>query len=173
MSLTGRKFKNALIIKPQYALRHKVGSGGLDEKILSKAERIIENNTLDFAPLAEQYLLSLEKQISKIQENIYQSDAQGIAAILVPVLQLKGQGTMFKYPLITKVCNLLIDFLHDIKSTDINVMQVINAHNMTLKAITARKITGNGGSQGKALIQALDQACKHYFQVISKQSINT
>ena len=44
-------------------LKAKVGSGGLSEDILNKAQALLENNTVDFQPLAEMYLTALMKGI--------------------------------------------------------------------------------------------------------------
>ena len=51
--------RKAEFIKPPNILKAKVGSGGLSEDILNKAQLLLENNTVDFQPLAEIYLNSL------------------------------------------------------------------------------------------------------------------
>ena len=44
--------RKAVFIKPINILRSKVGYGGMDEDILSKAQALLENNSVDFLPMA-------------------------------------------------------------------------------------------------------------------------
>jgi len=55
--------REAKFIKPLNILKAKVGYGGLDEEILNKAEARLENNAVDFPPLAETYLAALMRGI--------------------------------------------------------------------------------------------------------------
>ena len=61
--------RRAEFIKPLNTLKQKVGSGGLSEDILNKAQALLENNTVDFLPLAEMYLEGLMKGIEKSPRN--------------------------------------------------------------------------------------------------------
>jgi len=55
--------RKAKFIMPLNTLRSKAGYGGLDEEILNKAEARLENNAVDFPPLAETYLAALTRGI--------------------------------------------------------------------------------------------------------------
>ena len=43
------------LVKPENTLKKKVGHGGFDAKVLEKAQDMIENNTIDFRPIAIEY----------------------------------------------------------------------------------------------------------------------
>ncbi len=55
--------RKAEFIMPPNTLKSKVGNGGLGDEIISKAQNLLENNVVDFQPLAEMYLNSLMKGI--------------------------------------------------------------------------------------------------------------
>ena len=55
-SAVGAKF-----YKPPNTLKQKVGSGGLANEILERAQSLIEKNEIDFNPMAEHYLDMLRR----------------------------------------------------------------------------------------------------------------
>src|SRR5690606_1393986 len=92
--------RKAEFIKPPNILKAKVGSGGLAEDILDKAQKLLENNTVDFMPLGEMYLTSLMKGIELAKNAEPDMDNEYvISMMLYPGMQLKANGGMFHYPL--------------------------------------------------------------------------
>ena len=55
--------RKAEFFNPPNLIKQKVGSGGLNEEILNKAQAMLENNTVDFRPLGEMYLDALTKGV--------------------------------------------------------------------------------------------------------------
>lgn len=156
--------RKAEFIRPPNTLKAKVGSGGLSEEILAKAQALLENHAVDFMPLAEIYLNNLMKGIEKAQESGSNSEMESIiASMLYPAMQLKANGGMFHYPLITIIADKLIQFLEVIEMADLEAIEIVLAFHTTMRAIVLGKITGHGGDHGKDLIVALDEACTRYF----------
>lgn len=157
--------RKAEFIKPPNNLKAKVGSGGLSEEILDKAQKLLENNTIDFQPLGELYLESLMKGIEKAKGQEIQRDLEYyISNMLYPAMQLKANGGMFHYPLITRIADKLVQFLEVIDNLDIEVIEIILAFHTTIRAVLLGKITGNGGQHGQELLDALNGACMRYFE---------
>ena len=100
--------RRAEFIKVPNTLKAKVGSGGLSEDILNKAQALLENNTVDFQPLAEMYLTALMKGIDIAKGGSFDEAEYIISSMLYPAMQLKANGGMFHYPLVTKVADKLI-----------------------------------------------------------------
>lgn len=156
--------RKAEFIRPKNTLKAKVGSGGVGDDILEKAEALLENHSIDFLPLAEIYLGSLMKGIEKAQAPEYEDqDEYVISLMLYPTMQLKANGGMFHYPLITKIADKLIQYLEVIEIADLDAIEIVLAFHTTMRAIILGKIKGDGGSHGKDLIAALDEACTRYF----------
>lgn len=157
--------RNAEFIKPPNMLKAKVGSGGLSEEILDKAQAFLENNTVDFLPLAEMYLDGVMKGIDLAKDSGPADDAEfTIATMLYPAMQLKANGGMFHYPLVTDIADRLIQFLEVIETPDIEAVEIVLAFHTTVRAVVHGRITGDGGKHGKELLAALNDACIRYFE---------
>ena len=156
--------RQAEFIQPPKTLQQKVGKGGLSDDILDKAQKLIEENTVDFLPLADMYLASLMEGVDKTKNAGTADDNEYlISTMLYPSVQLKANGGMFHYPLITSVADKLIQFLEVIAEPDIEALEIIMAFHTAMKAIMQGKVSGDGGAHGKDLLKALNNACMRYF----------
>jgi len=155
--------RKAEFIRPPNTLKAKVGSGGLNETILNKAQALLENNATDFLPLAEIYLESVTRGVDNACNNPSQDPESLIAHITYPVMQLKANGGMFHYHLVTRTADKLIQFLEVIESPDKEAMEIVTAFHTTIRAIVMGRITGDGGKYGQELLDALTEACLRYF----------
>ena len=157
--------RNAEFIKPPNTLKAKVGSGGLADEIIEKAQELLENNTIDFLPLAEIYLSSLINGIELAKNPSPSHDEEYvIATMLYPAMQLKANGGMFHYPLVTIIADKLIQFLEVIDEPDIEAVEIVLAFHTTIRAVVLGRITGDGGRHGEELLKALTDACLRYFE---------
>lgn len=157
--------RKAEFIRPPNTLKAKVGSGGIGENILNKAQALLESNTVDFLPLGEMYLMSLQRGVDAARSAERSEDSEAVLAnIIYPAMQLKANGGMFHYPLITKVADKLIQFLEVVEWADEEVVEIVMAYHTTMRAIILGRVTGTGGAHGEELMEALNDACMRYFQ---------
>ena len=156
--------RKAEFIRPPNTLKVKVGSGGLADDILDKAQALLENTAVDFRPLAEIYLDAMMRGIQDAREENSDDPESVIAAMLYPGMQLKANGGMFHYPLVTRVSDKLIQFLEVIETPDIEAVEIVLAFHTTIRAIVMGQIKGDGGKHGAELVDALNHACMRYFQ---------
>lgn len=167
-----RPRRNAEFIKPPNMLKTKVGSGGLSDDILNKAENLLESNTVDFQPLAEMYLAGLMKGIELAKESDPNDDQEYvISRMLYPGMQLKANGGMFHYPLVTRIADKLIQFLEVIERVDIEVVEIVMAFHTTIRAVVMGRVSGDGGKHGTELMRALNEACVRYFDKYQGKSL--
>ena len=156
--------RSAEFIKPPNMLKTKVGGGGLSEDILSRAEELLQNNTVDFQPLAEMYLTTLMKGIDLAKEADPTDDQEYvISRMLYPAMQLKANGGMFHYPLVSRIAGKLIEFLEVVPHADIEAIEIVMAFHTTIRAVVMGRIMGEGGKHGAELMRALNEACMRYF----------
>ncbi|MCB1531309.1 MAG: hypothetical protein KDJ35_00410 [Alphaproteobacteria bacterium] len=156
--------RNVEFIVPPNTLKQKVGTGGLSDDILDKAQKLLENNSVDFQPLAEMYLASLMRGIETSQKTPDEDEEYLIALMLYPAMQLKANGGMFKYPLVTTMADKLIQFLEVIDAPDEEAVEIVLAFHTTIRAVVMGRISGDGGSHGRELLKALNDACTRYFE---------
>lgn len=155
--------KNARIVKANRLLQAKVGMGPVDEKKIARSQKIIDENQVDFAPLAREYLAELDAAIANARAGKEDSKEALIASLTAPVMQLKANATMFGYGLIGNLANVMLNFLETIDEIDKDVLEIAGAHQKTLHLIIANGMKGDGGAFGKELTGELKEACKRYF----------
>ena len=68
---------------------------------------------------------------------------------------LKGQGGTFGYPLITEIGNHLCRYIEQQESFEDKQNTCIQKHLTILKTIIENRLTGDGGSKGRALKDTL------------------
>ena len=157
--------RNAEFFTPPNLLKNKVGIGGLPEDILDKAQALLESNTVDFRPLGEAYLESLEQGVKQAKNPPEKLDTETIIShMLFPAMQLKANGGMFHYDLITAIADKLVQFLEVIDTADKDALHIVMAFHTTMKAILLSQMTGMGGDRGHDLHNALIDACHRYFE---------
>lgn len=159
-----KRKRSVEFIQVPNALREKVGTGGLDQKIIAAAQKIIEKNDYDFIPLAQRHLSALREgiRLSKTQRDQFDIDSL-LATIAQPAIQLKSNGTMFGFPLMTKVTDLMVRFIEVLNKLDDDALDILHGFEVAINAIIVGEMRGFGGEDGKQLYNALDEACKRYF----------
>ncbi len=152
-------------VKPVNVLKSKAGYGGLDEGILNKAQALLENNSVDFPPMAEMYLSGMMRGIERARNPAPgESEEVLITGMLYPAMQLKAGGAMCGYPLVTRIADKLIQFLEVIAAPDKDAIEIVLAFDTTLRVVLTGRVTGFGGKHGDELVQALEAACLRYFE---------
>jgi hypothetical protein len=156
-------------IKPPNRLKQKVGQGGIDESLLVKADDFIKEAPIDFKPLAEELLKDL-KQTVNIARQSKTNDAKKLANdnLSNAIMQLKASGGMFRYQLISDIAALALHFLESIEQLNDDALQVIEVHEKTIQVIVQNGLSGNGGSEGYALVKELEKACQRYYKKYNK-----
>lgn len=157
----------ALLILPSQ-MKAKAGSGGLEDWIMADAQKKMEAQAEDFTPIANEQIQALEDAITKTISGEL-SGEEMVEALIYPAMQLKAQGTMFKYPVITEICNTLVNFLDTLgEDIDDDALDVLTAHQKSISAILHHKLSGNGGDAGHALRNALLDVCTRYYKTLEK-----
>lgn len=160
--------RDAEFIMPPNILKAKTGTGGLNETVLERAQKLLENNTVDFAPLADVYLKTMKNGIDSAREELLHKDEvrdeAKISQILYPCVQLKANGGMFHFPLVTRAADRFVQFMEVVERLDNETIEIATAFHTAIRVIVASKIKGDGGAQGNALIEELNNACMRYFE---------
>jgi broad specificity phosphatase PhoE len=162
--------KKVRFIKPPNIFKQKVGSGGIDEALLEKSQQIINNTEFDFAPWAQQFLKELGDIVKEARANKGQDFKITKEKMIAPVMQLKANGGMFRYQLLSDVADIALQFLEAVETGNDDTLDVIVAHENTIKIILGNKLKGDGGRAGFALIKELDNACQRYFKKYGKET---
>ena len=158
-----KKVQRAELVVPPNQLKEKAGSGGFDETTLVKAQEQIKSNTVDFRPIAVTLLDQLEKAITDARSGAVKGEA-AVRAILAPAMQLKAQGSMFHYPVVSEISNILVNFMETVTDIDKDVLDIVAAHKTSMSVVISSRIQEDEGKVGKKLCGALVDTCDRYYK---------
>ena len=153
-------------INPPNTLKQKVGGGGLPPKVLEAGQKTLESNKTDFAPYAQTYLKKI-KLILKNHDTGKITSREAIEQLSDPVMQLKANGGMFGYPLISEIADIVLLLLDNIEEINEDSLQIVRVHENAIHIIVASKLQGRGGREGSALVAELTKACKRFYDKYS------
>lgn len=135
----------------------------LDKETLKKAQRIMDQNDVDFAPMALDYLVALQTNIEEVR-NANDTSRAAIDKLLEPIVELKSNASMFNYPLVGVLANITMSFLEGLNTLDDDILAIVEAHQKSLHLIVKKRMQGNAANYGDELEKELRDACKRYFQ---------
>ena len=154
--------KKPTFIKPPNTLKKKVGEGGIPAYILKQCQNYLESSPVDFTPYGHRYLEQLKEIKAKAVKNGLSLDDihQDLVNI---IMQLKSNGSMFHYQLVSMISDVMLRFLEHAKKLDQDFIDICMVYTSVLEIVLNKKLRGNGGSEGYALTQELHNACLRYY----------
>lgn len=154
--------KTRFLNPPNY-LKQKVGSGGLPEKVLLQADKIMEQNHLDFSVYIKKFLDQIDVTVKQALQSDFRTHAH-VLSIVYPVMQLKAHGGMFGYQLLSEISANLLMFLENTHVLDDDAAEIVRVHYNTLLMLSNNDIRGLGGSDGYNLLSELQDVCNRYYK---------
>jgi two-component system, chemotaxis family, chemotaxis protein CheY len=158
-----KKVRSAQLLTPPNIMKKKMGSGGVDVSSLAAAESLLSDNTVDFKPIGMAFVHALEDIVSKMKQGGLK-DGEAIEFLLYPAAQLKAQGNLFHYPVITRIADILVHFLETIEKVDKEVFEIIEAHRTAFIYVLNNAVKGHGVPHEKKLQASLLDACDRYYK---------
>lgn len=147
-------------VSPRNKLKEKAGSGGLPEHLLLRGQKYLENNPVDFTPYAGDLLKSLLSFMKTVKHE--QAADKTISDLTKIIMQLKANGSMFHYQLISMTSDVVLRFMENVKRIDADFLDILRVYTHVLQVIVEKRLTGNGGNEGYILTEELHRACERY-----------
>lgn len=162
--------EKAQIIQVPNTLRAKVGGrlGALDAEAISKAEAAL-------ADLSEQFDDWLMDEIRKLEDVQTQIKTDGYTTenseqLFYRAHDLKGLGTTYGYPFITRVAGSLCKMLDEEDKRMQAPRKLVDAHLDTIRAIVRDQIKADNHPMGKILAETLEARVKEHLDSIGRNS---
>lgn len=155
------------MIKAPNALRLRVGGSGrlsgIDPTALAKAEAALKNLSTNFAQW-------LDDEINKLDAARQTVRAEGptianMESLYLRVHDLKGLGTTYGFPLITRIAGSLCKLIDDREKRVTAPMALVDAHIQAIRAAVRDDIKADDHPVGKLLIQELERQVREYAGV--------
>lgn len=153
-----RRSDDAQVIRPPHLLQAKVASvpvrdpdalfAAVDRAIAAKADVFLENARDDLGAMR----IALHEAVTVTEKR-----AEGLERVFTIAHDLKGQGSSFGYPLITKIGGLLCQFLRARRGHDAQGLRIAAAHIEALAIVLEHRIAGEGGQLGASVVERLEK----------------
>lgn len=145
------------VVQPQNALRLKVGGrfGAIDPAAIAKAEAALKSLSGNFSQWLNDEVVKLDGARQRVR-------AEGVSAETMEFLylrahDLKGLGTTYEFPLITRIGASLCKLIDD-KDKRLTVsLALVDAHIDAIKAAVRDDIKTDDHPVGRILIQELER----------------
>lgn len=165
MSLIPEKsLDKAEIIRLPNTLRAKVGGklGAIDASVLAKAEAALEG-------LSDQFANWLDEEIEKVQAayeayKINPTDRKALEDLYFCIHDLKGLGTTYGYPLVTRVGASFCKMADEPEKRMRAPQVLIAAHVDTINVIIRQKLTSESHPVASTLCKTLEDRVKEFLE---------
>ncbi|TPW04965.1 MAG: histidine phosphotransferase domain-containing protein [bacterium] len=146
----------AQVIRPPNTLRLKVGGGfgGIDANAIAKAEQALQAMSSQFGQWLQDELVKLDKAQADIRALGY--NAETAEALYFRAHDLKGLGTTYQYPLVTRLAGSLCKLLDDPAKRIAAPVVLLDAHIDAIKAVVRDEIQTDDHPVGKILAETLE-----------------
>ena len=151
------------MIKAPNALRLRVGGGrigGIDPAALAKAEAALRNLSSNFAQWLDDEINKLDA--ARLDVRVQGPSIANMESLYLRGHDLKGLGTTYGYPLITRIAGSLCRLIDDRDKRLDAPMGLIDAHIQAIKAAVRDDIKSDDHPVGRVLIQELERQVREH-----------
>ena len=145
----------AQITPPTNSLRLKVGGGfGINADAIAKAEEALKAMAAQFGQWLNDEIVKLDKAQADIREQGYTPVTA--EALYFRAHDLKGLGTTYEYPLVTRIAGSLCKMLDDADRRMAAPIAILDAHIDAIRAVVRDQIQTDEHPTGRALAETLE-----------------
>lgn len=146
----------AQVIRPPNTLRMKVGGsfGGIDAGAIAKAEQALQAMSSQFGQWLQDELEKLDGARADIRDSGY--NPATAEALYFRAHDLKGLGSTYQYPLVTRLAGSLCKMMDDPAKRMAAPMVLLDAHIDAIKAVVRDEIRTDDHPTGKMLAETLE-----------------
>ena len=140
------------VIQVPNTLRLKVGGrlGGFDPAAIAKAEAALKNLSGNFAQWLQDEVVKLETARQRVKSEGV--NAETMEQLYLRAHDLKGLGTTYEFPLITRIAASLCKLIDDKEKREKAPMVLIDGHIDAIKAAVRDSIKTDDHPVGKVLV---------------------
>jgi len=143
-------------------LRSRVGGvpgrpGVIDPKLVRAADREITAKLEDYSVYFERIVADLNEAMKRALTDPDELD-RAYRRISELAVELRSQGVVFGYPLISTVSSSMFGYVYEPKQVDADHMALVKAHVDIINNVVSERVSGDGGDLGASLLTELKRA---------------
>ena len=143
------------VIRPPNPLRAKVGGfGGIDANAIAKAEAALKAMSAQFGQWLQDEIVKLDQAQADIRAKGYTPETA--EALYFRAHDLKGLGTTYQYPLVTRIAGSLCRMMDDVDKRMQAPAAILDAHIDAIRAVVRDEIQTDEHPVGRALAETLE-----------------
>ena len=143
------------VIRPPNPLRAKVGGfGGIDADAIAKAEAALKAMSAQFGQWLKDEIVKLDQAQADIRAKGYTPETA--EALYFRAHDLKGLGTTYQYPLVTRIAGSLCRMMDDADKRMQAPAAILDAHIDAIRAVVRDEIQTDEHPVGRALAETLE-----------------
>lgn len=144
------------VILPPNPLRAKVGGGfgGIDANAIAKAEEALRAMSAQFGQWLQDEIVKLDQAQADIRAKGY--TAETAEALYFRAHDLKGLGSTYQYPLVTRLAGSLCRLMDDGEKRMHAPQAILDAHIDAIRAVVRDQIQTDEHPTGRALAETLE-----------------
>lgn len=146
----------AQVIRPPNTLRVKVGGsfGGIDASAIAKAEEALKAMSAQFGQWLQDEIVKLDAAQAAIRTDGY--TAATAEQLYFRAHDLKGLGSTYQYPLVTRLAASLCKMMDDPEKRMRAPLVILDAHIDAIRAVVRDQIQTDEHPTGRVLAEALE-----------------
>ncbi len=154
---------SAQVIRPPNTLRMKVGGafGGIDANAIAKAEEALKAMSAQFGQWLQDEITKLDQAQADIRAQGY--NTQTAEGLYFRAHDLKGLGSTYQYPLVTRLAGSLCKMMDDPTKRMAAPLLLIDAHIDAIRAVVRDQIQTDDHPTGKILAETLEAKVAQHF----------
>jgi hypothetical protein len=144
------------VIRPPNDLRAKVGGGfsGINADAIAKAEEALKAMSSQFGQWLQDEIVKLDAAQAAVRSD--GASTQTIEGVYFRAHDLKGLGTTYQYPLVTRLAGSLCRLLDDPAKRMSAPLVLIDAHIDAIRAVVRDEIQTDDHPTGRILAETLE-----------------
>jgi hypothetical protein len=143
------------------SLRPRIGGGfGINADAIARAEEALKAMSAQFGQWLNDEIVKLDQAQADIREKGL--TAETAEALYFRAHDLKGLGTTYEYPLVTRIAGSLCRLLDDAAARAQAPLTIIHAHVDAIRSVVRDQIKTDENPTGRVLAESLEaEVCQH------------
>ena len=146
-------------------LQTKVGVGVISDDVIARAQRAMDENKVDFYPIASGFLSSFQSAIESVK-NEKEPTRRSIENMISPIMQIKANALVFGYPKLGEIAGMGLNFLDNLNEIDQFAIMIAEGFYKPMKhMVVNRDDQEEIDMYHQSIKTELEDACKRYNNI--------
>ena len=152
-----------VILKANFALRMKIGEGGVAPRLLLKCRQVMEENAYDFIPMGRQTLKTIRTVLKKCRTSTI-TKTEALEQLRIHLMLFKANAAIFHHPLLSDIAQKNLDFLEKLEELDELSLTIVQGFHDTAEKLLAQRDEKLRKASAHAIPEEFERAFERYWQ---------